>query len=376
MTRIRHIFRWDLDKTYLKTEFDSVRDLVRTARLSAEERENIPGSAALIRAIRDCAPGENQHLVYFISGSPQQMRTVIEKKFALDGFIPDGFVLKPTVSNILRGRFRAVRNQVPYKLSQLLQGRSGAPIGTEETLFGDDAEADAFVYSLYADLLAGRICRETLVKILKKASAYRDQVRSITDSLDAVVHEDRIKRIFIHLDQKTPPVAFQPYFPRVVPIYNHLQTAIVLYLDGTLAPSAIRNVARELLARYGFDTGRLINLSEDILRRRRIHYPPEVLEKTATELTELHTRTIEDPSLPEAKLDQATKEVVDGIAERALHLHGRPLPEHSNQPHPSRDYLSLWGLEHRRREDRKRARKLGKKASSETQPQKRNDSKS
>jgi len=41
MARVRHIFRWDLDKTYLRTEFDSVRALVRTARLSAEERENI-----------------------------------------------------------------------------------------------------------------------------------------------------------------------------------------------------------------------------------------------------------------------------------------------------------------------------------------------
>ena len=26
-----HIYRWDLDKTYLRTDFDTLRDLVRTA---------------------------------------------------------------------------------------------------------------------------------------------------------------------------------------------------------------------------------------------------------------------------------------------------------------------------------------------------------
>lgn len=26
-----HIARWDLDKTYLRTEFDTLRDLVKTA---------------------------------------------------------------------------------------------------------------------------------------------------------------------------------------------------------------------------------------------------------------------------------------------------------------------------------------------------------
>ena len=44
-----HISRWDLDKTYLRTEFDTVRDLVRTAFERADEKRTNPGAATLLR---------------------------------------------------------------------------------------------------------------------------------------------------------------------------------------------------------------------------------------------------------------------------------------------------------------------------------------
>ena len=46
---IQHIFRWDLDKTYLHTDFDSWIDLVRTAVETPERKRTVPGAAALIR---------------------------------------------------------------------------------------------------------------------------------------------------------------------------------------------------------------------------------------------------------------------------------------------------------------------------------------
>jgi hypothetical protein len=355
VTNVRHIFRWDLDKTYLKTEFDTVRDLVRTARLSAEQRENIPGSAALLRAIRDEASEDRRDLVFFISGSPEQLRTVIERKFALDGFVPDGFVLKPTVGHILRGRFRAVRGQVAYKLEQLLVGRSEAPIGTLETLFGDDAESDALVYSLYADVVAGRVDGPALRAVLMAAGAYPEQVARIEAARAWVVREDPVRRIIIHLDQRTPPVAFSPFFPRVVPIYNHLQTALVLALDGTLGAACVRGVAHDLLDRYGFDEQRLVNLAEDILRRRRAYLPPGSLTGLAAALASLPPTAPSNPA--EASLAARTAEVLGTIADRARHLAARPLVSEPGTSTPSTDYLALWREERARREESRRARK-------------------
>lgn len=363
MSSPQHIFRWDLDKTYLKSEFDTFSDIVRTARLTAEERENVPGSGALMRAIRRCGGDGCDHRIFFISGSPEQLRTVLEKKFELDGFSPDGFVLKPTVQNILRGRFRAVRAQVGYKLHQLIEGRADAPIGTRETLFGDDAESDAFVYSLYADVVAGRVPVHELTTILRAAGTYQAQIKRIVDALEAVVHEDPVGRIVIHLDQRTPPAAFVDFFPRVVPIYNHLQTAIVLFLDGTLPATAIQLVGRELLDRYGFDLERLTNFAEDILRRRRPHHAPNALEELAEALRVLDPDDVEPARMLEADtLDELTRALVLAVAERAEYLLARPMGAPPRRE-PRRDYFALWHEEKRRQDEARRARKLAAKIS-------------
>ncbi|HEX9103623.1 MAG TPA: phosphatase domain-containing protein, partial [Polyangia bacterium] len=140
----RHVYRWDLDKTYLKTEFDTFKDLVRSAFEGAEAKQAVPGASALLRELR--AGGGAR--ICFISGSPRQMRRVLTRKLKLDGVEFDEFILKPNLRNMLMGRFRAMREQVGYKLPALLAGRAGLPAETRETCFGDDAEADGFIYSL------------------------------------------------------------------------------------------------------------------------------------------------------------------------------------------------------------------------------------
>src|SRR4051794_5190656 len=41
---IKHIFRWDLDKTYLRTEFDTWVDLMRTAIERPASKRTVPGA--------------------------------------------------------------------------------------------------------------------------------------------------------------------------------------------------------------------------------------------------------------------------------------------------------------------------------------------
>src|SRR5246127_4326621 len=126
----RHVYRWDLDKTYLKTEFDTLKQLVRAAFEGAEAKQSIPGASALLRELR--AGGGAR--ICFISGSPRQMRRVLTKKLRLDGVEFDEFILKPNLRNMLTGRFRAMREQVGYKLPALLAGRARPPPEKRETL--------------------------------------------------------------------------------------------------------------------------------------------------------------------------------------------------------------------------------------------------
>ncbi len=128
MTAPRHVFRWDLDKTYLRTEFDSVRDLIKSAIETAADKQAYPGATAMLRTLSNT----DGYKVCIVSGSPTQMRTVLAAKLALDGVTYDEFVLKDNLRNILRGRFRALRAQIPYKLPALLafvNGVTAAAIG-------------------------------------------------------------------------------------------------------------------------------------------------------------------------------------------------------------------------------------------------------
>ena len=109
---IRRIYRWDLDKTYLQTEFDSLSDLVRTAFQKAHQKKAVPGAAALIRELKDTGDAR----LCIVSGSPTQMRTVLAKNVKLDGLESAELVLKANVPNLLRGRFKALRGKVGYKL--------------------------------------------------------------------------------------------------------------------------------------------------------------------------------------------------------------------------------------------------------------------
>lgn len=259
----RRIYRWDLDKTYLQTDFDSFRELVRTALQKAHQKVAVPGAAALIRELR--ASGDCRLCI--ISGSPTQMRSVLEEKLKLDGVEWDELVLKDNMRNILRGRFRALRGQVGYKLPVLLESRAKAPPEAEEVLFGDDAEADAFIYSLYADLIAGRVDEKVLKEVLAAAEVYPDDRARVLAAWKQVSRADPVRRIFIHLDRLTPPSYFGRYGPRLVPVFNYFQAALVLMADGHLTGPQVIRVAFEMVQTAGYNLLALSNSFQDLIRR-------------------------------------------------------------------------------------------------------------
>jgi len=263
---LRHVFRWDLDKTYLRTDFDTWVGLLRTAVERPERKRTVPGAAALMRELRALG---HVHITV-LSGSPEQMRPVLEAKLRLDGVQWDEFVLKPSLSNLLRLRFRALRDQVGYKLPALLRARTRVPTGAHETLFGDDAEADALVYSLYADILAGRIGETTLRALLEKAGAYPDATEEVLRLSRTMLHGNVVDRVFIHLERLSEPSFFSRYGARIVPIYNYFQSALVLSCDGLLPPEAAVRQAAVLTIEHDFDVRDLVAALDDVARRGHV----------------------------------------------------------------------------------------------------------
>ncbi len=252
--RARLVYRWDLDKTYLRTEFDTLRDLVTRAFERAKDKHTVPGAAALLRELRATGPLG----LYILSGSPEQMRRVLEAKLRLDGIRWDSLTLKPSLKNLLRGRFSFLRDQVGFKLGALLDSRETMPAQADEILFGDDAETDAFVYSLYADLCAGRASLEVLASVLEQAAVTDDEAPRLLRLAADLPRRDHCLRVFIHLDRVSPLERFDDYGARVCPFYNYFQPAVVLVQMGAIDAKAALRVAAELVIEQAFSPEALL----------------------------------------------------------------------------------------------------------------------
>lgn len=262
------VFRWDLDKTYLKTNFEHMRDLVRIPFEVAADKIAAPGVAELIRALRQVNQAKERDVqVFFLTASPPQIGRAIREKLSLDGIEYDGITFKDQLHDLVRGKFRNLREHVGFKLSELLRGRRELPPESQEILFGDDWESDPLVYSLYADILAGRVDRATVHDTLDAIRVDPGLIADVKRLMSGHEPAEVVRRIYINLERRTPPAHFRAFGPRLVPTFNYFQTAASLYADGLLDLPSVASVAKSLIENSGYTRERLGNSLADIERR-------------------------------------------------------------------------------------------------------------
>lgn len=268
------IFRWDLDKTYLKSEFERLHQLVRIPFEKPEQKVAAPGVAALIRALREAATASGRESrTYFLSASPPQIGRAIRKKLELDGVQYDGIVFKDQLQRLIRGKFRHLREQVGFKVTELLKASQNNLPGAREYLFGDDWESDPLIYSLYADVVAGRVGIPDLKEILEAIRVDQPLVREACALAERITPTDSVARIFITLERRTPLADFRSFGTRLVPTFNYFQTAVCLFEDGVLGCNGVMQVAHSLIDASHYSRERLTNSLADIERRRHVREP-------------------------------------------------------------------------------------------------------
>ena len=204
----RHTFRWDLDKTYLRTEFDS---LARPREERDRDRRRQAGvSRARPRCSARCA--RTAIAICIVSGSPDADA--------------------PGARREARARRRRVRRVRPQEQPQEhparpvpraaradpVQAAGDAALADRraaaerETLFGDDAEADAIIYCLYADLVAGNV---SLARPRARARSRRAPTTTTPSAASTLAARgartaDAVRRMFIHLDRRSPAAGLPP----------------------------------------------------------------------------------------------------------------------------------------------------------------------
>lgn len=265
------ITRWDLDKTYLRSRFDTLSDLLSSALEKVEQKRTVPGATAVLREL-----GQSGGRVHILSGSPRQFRSRLTAKLRLDGVAWDELTLKPNLSNLLRMRLYALRDQLGYKLPELLEARArdeqrfGSGLKLREVLVGDDSESDAFVYSLYADLSLGEVPAHELERVLMAGNLGDRTVMRCKSALAKLRHQGAIDCILIHLDGQTPPSLFTRYGARLVPFYNYLQAAFVLLDRGFLSEASTLTIASEFMQQHGFSADAAARSYLDLARRGHV----------------------------------------------------------------------------------------------------------
>ena len=334
------IARWDLDKTYLRTDFDTSAELFKTAFQRPDQRKTVPGAAALLREF-----GKTGAHIHILSGSPRQMRGKVEEKLRIDRVRWDALTLKPNLSNLMRLRLRAMRDQTGYKLPELLAERAAAQDLSEEPppeiLIGDDAEADAFVYSLYADICSGAVSDAHLAQVLHAGHLYPDRIKAAQRAVHQMRRGPVVRRILIHLDRQSPPSTFTRYGDRVVPFYNYFQAALISVDDALIEPVAALRVANTFIQRFRFDSDALARSFSELSRRHTMS------EGLAARLQEALARYAQEMG------------AYDVLAATLEAISANPYECPTPRPTPTIDYVAL-AREHRAgRHGRRRSRSIG-----------------
>lgn len=262
-------FRWDLDKTYLRTHFESLRQMVKIPFEAGSDKVHLPGVPQLIQALRRCAWARAQRpYVFFLSASPPQIGNAIREKLELDGVEYDGIIFKDQLRHLVRGRWRSLREHLGYKLGELLDSRRLGPAASREVLFGDDWESDPLIYSMYADILAGRLTADATEGLLKTLEVERGAIARVIRAVEALEqHAEVVARIYINLEKRTPPGRFHAFGTRLVPAFNYLQTGASLFELGLLDDAALPVIAGALVDESGYTGDRLRNSLDDLVRR-------------------------------------------------------------------------------------------------------------
>lgn len=290
------VYLWDIDNTYLMTEWSSVRDLIRIRFEAALDKRPVAGAPELLQALRrgpraDC----ERRPIYFVSASPETMRPVLEKRMLLDGVEQDGATFRDLWTGALgRPHLRHLRDVYGYKIAALLLYRLESSPDARDTLFGDDREHDPEVYVLYARVCSGAMRGKSLEEVLAARNVRRPDIAYIAALAAELPEKDPVERIVIRRVKpverspgdepekaaKTSP--FDAEDTRVLKVHDYAEAAAALFASGHMDA---RGFARIFTAVRG-ESGRDV---ERVLRDARPELGADEIAAVANELKRLPT---------------------------------------------------------------------------------------
>lgn len=307
------VYLWDIDNTYLMTEWSSVRDLLRIRFESALDKRPVAGAPEVLQALRrgtngggTGGGGHERRPIYFVSASPETMRPVLEKRMLLDGVEQDGATFRDLWTQALGvPHLRHLRDVYGYKIAALLLYRLESSPHARETLFGDDREHDPEVYVLYARVCAGAMRGKQLEDVLAARNVRRPDIAYIAQLASELPEYDPVDRIVIRRvrpierspgdepGEKPGASPFDAADTRVLRVQDYAEAAAALFAAGLMDARGFARIYTAVRGESGRDVSKL-------LENARPEIPAEKIAAVNAEFGRLPT------PLPEAQ--QETQE--------------------------------------------------------------------
>ncbi len=269
------VYVWDIDKTYLDTQFETLRGLFRTAFEKAFQKRNVPGTATLIRALEATKTASKNLPIYFISASPPQMASKIFQKMQIDRISPWGVYFKDNLKNFRPRKFGRLKHHVGFKVQALLELRKQLSEKNRLILFGDDSESDAVIYSLFSDICCRRISVREILSLLEALHVQPEQRQKILRLQREIPESDPVEKIYINLVADTDPDYYGKFGRRVLATFTTFQAALDLFQDNRIDQTSLLTVAQDLLKNYGFTPEELAKSFEDLHKRGFLKSPTQ-----------------------------------------------------------------------------------------------------
>jgi hypothetical protein len=226
-------FICDIDKTYLETNFETIKDLVQTAFERAEDKETVAGAREFLQICRWGSPlvddqGEFPNGLHFVSSSPPQIRETLHRKLILDRIDWCSDTFKDQSYNLIKGRLSLLKNHIAYKSLAIFEILHNFPKGREFVLVGDNAEFDVFIYVGLRNYLAGGFDLDQYMNYLNVAV----DDKMVTDSLRQIfAHKPSVEIDHILIREAPGYSAFSPmiFSEGVLFFRNYFESAVAMY---------------------------------------------------------------------------------------------------------------------------------------------------
>lgn len=197
----------DIDKTYLETKYESIKEMAKIMLESAVDKKTVEGAREFLRALkfqRKVYHGGVSPPLHFVSSSPPQLRAVLEHKIGMDYLLCSSNSFKDQIYNIKMGKISLLKDQAAYKVASILSLCQNFRGIKYLVLIGDNAENDPYVYTLIKHILTQRISRPESIACLELMGVPTDTAEEIFARLSAPSFDFENLKVMIAIREVRP----------------------------------------------------------------------------------------------------------------------------------------------------------------------------